>query len=402
MRILQLAKKMPFPPKDGESVAILQLTQGLANAKHSLTLLAINTPKHNFDLALLPAQTKALATIDAATVDTSLSIVAAFVNLFGQKSYNIQRFDNANYRQLLIHYLQNNTYDIIQLEGVYLATYINTIKQYSKAVVVMRAHNVEFEIWERLAIKQKNPIKRYYMKLLAHRMKHFELNMLHQYDALVPISSKDAAFFKNAGFNKPIFTLPGGVDIDKYVADSTNVIEFPSVFFIGALDWLPNQEGLQWFIDNVWLNVLTQLPYVKFYVAGRQCSNSFAAQLQQVANVVFVGEVDNALAFMHPKAVMIAPLFSGSGMRIKIIEGMAAAKTIVATTIAAEGINYTHTQNIWIADNADSFAQHLIHCLQNFDVCQQTGIAAQQLIAQQHNNKQLILDLVAFYQTLCQ
>ena len=148
--------------------------------------------------------------------------------------------------------------------------------------------------------------------------------------------------------------------------------------------------------------MLTQLPYVKFYVAGRQCSNSFAAQLQQVANVVFVGEVDNALAFMHPKAVMIAPLFSGSGMRIKIIEGMAAAKTIVATTIAAEGINYTHTKNIWIADNADSFAQHLIYCLQNFDVCQQTGIAAQQLIAQQHDNKQLILDLVTFYQTLCQ
>ena len=96
MRILQLAKKMPFPPKDGESVAILQLTQGLAKAGHSLTMLTMNTPKHNFNLANLPTPIKNSITIDAATVDTSLSVVAAFVNLFGQSSYNIDRFDNDN------------------------------------------------------------------------------------------------------------------------------------------------------------------------------------------------------------------------------------------------------------------------------------------------------------------
>jgi glycosyltransferase involved in cell wall biosynthesis len=400
VRILQLAKKMPFPPKDGESVAILQLTQGLAKAGHSLTLLTMNTPKHHFNLANLPTQTKNSITIDAATVDTSLSVVAAFVNLFGQSSYNIDRFDNDNYRQLLTTYLQNNTYDLIQLEGVYLATYINTIKQYSKAVVVMRAHNLEFEIWERLADEQQNPLKRYYLKLLAKRMKRFELNAINQYDAIVPISTKDEAFFTSVGCSKPIFTLSGGVDVADYVADDANVVEFPSVFFIGALDWLPNQEGLKWFINQVWLNVLTHLPNVKLYVAGRRCPANFATQLQQTANVVFVGEVDNALDFIHPKAVMVVPLFSGSGMRIKIIEGMAAAKTIVATTIAAEGINYTHTKNIWIADNADTFQQHLIYCLQNANVCQQTGIAAQQLIAQQHSNKQLIAQLVEFYQQL--
>jgi polysaccharide biosynthesis protein PslH len=117
-------------------------------------------------------------------------------------------------------------------------------------------------------------------------------------------------------------------------------------------------------------------------------------------NVVPVGEVDDAVRYMQSKAILIVPLFSGSGLRIKIIEGMACAKTIVSTTIGAEGIDYTNGQNILVADNATEFADRIGEAVSDPQFCVKIGQQARNLIENQYNRNLLIRDLLAFYQKI--
>ncbi len=396
MHILQLAKKMPYPPHDGEAIAILQLTEGLQTAGHYVRLLTMNTSKHHYPLDQLPPTLQTL--IDAVPIDTTIRTWAAFCNLFSSESYHIARFVSETYRQRLIRYLQQEQYDIIQLEGIYLTAYLPTIRQYSRAPVVLRAHNIEFEIWERLALQTRNPLKRYYLQLLARRLQVFELAHLSQVDAIVPISSKDAQFFQHYA-SCPMMTLVAGLPTDKYRPPTLPAV-FPSLYFMGALDWLPNQEGLLWFLNEVWTAVAPQFPTLQLSVAGRSCPPALAQKLHQTPQVQYWGEIPEALPFIHAHQIMVIPLFSGSGMRLKIVEAMAARRCIIATSIAAEGIAYTHKKDILIADTADTFVKYLCQCLQDSNLCETIGSNAQQLAAMQHDNQQLIAQLVHFYEQL--
>lgn len=397
MKILQLCKKVPYPPKDGEAIAILTLTKGLHRAGHEVQVLAMNTPKHAFSTAQLPLDIQQIAAFETVFVDTSLSIHRAVANLFTNESYNVYRFVSAKFTQKLASFLQKNRYDIIHLEGVYLAPYIKTIREYSDAPIVMRAHNIEFEIWERLAQTQQNFLKRWYFNLLARRLKYFELQSLLKYDGLLPISIKDEQYFRQYGFTKSCLTIPASVDLGDYPFCPEKA-DFPSLFFIGSLDWMPNQEGLLWFLEKVWPDIHITYPTLKFYVAGRNIPTWLAQQ--QHPNVVILGEVPDARAFMQSKSLMIVPLFSGSGMRVKIIEAMALGKPIVATSLAAEGIACTHHTDIMLADDAAAFGKAIRACLANQVFCEELGKNARQFIAQHHSTDVLITKMVEFYNSL--
>lgn len=391
---------MPYPPTDGEAIAIWQLTAGLAAAGCSLTLLTMNTPKHSSELHQLPPYMTQVAHIEVVWVDTTIRAAAALRNLFSQQSYHIARFDSMAYRQRLIHLLQNNTYDIIQLEGVYLASYLPLLRQYSTARVVMRTHNVEYEIWERLAAEQALwSLRRWYMQLLARRLRRFELHCLPQYDAMVPISDKDGQFWQAQGATQAMLTIAAGIDLSAYQVSHLTPAPY-SVFFIGSLDWLPNLQGLEWLLTHVWQAVLQQCPQAVLHIAGRNCPPHFAQRLRQTAGVAYCGAVADARQFMSQHSVMLVPLFSGSGMRVKIIEGMAMGKAIVATSIAAEGVAYTHQQHLLIADTANDFCQQLCRCLNQPDLVQQLGSEARLLVAQQYDQQLLSQRLVRFYEKI--
>jgi glycosyltransferase involved in cell wall biosynthesis len=174
--------------------------------------------------------------------------------------------------------------------------------------------------------------------------------------------------------------------------------EFPSLFSIGAMNWIPNVEGIRWFLQNVWPDVHRQYPSLNYYIAGREIP--LWLMNTDYPNVVIEGEVENALQFMKSRGVMIVPLFSGSGIRIKIIEAMAAGKAIISTTIGAEGILYTRGENIMIADTPCEFFEMISACVENHDLCKKIGRNASGLISLHYNWDKIITKLLAFYQII--
>ncbi len=394
MKILQLANKFPYPAKDGGSIATLSMSKTFAALGNETSILAMNTSKHYFPLEDLPQSLSSSIQFQATPVNTSINPVKLTCNFFfSRQPYNASRFVSDAFEDQLRSLLQAQVFDVIQLEGLYLAPYVPVIRANSRAVIAMRAHNVEHEIWQRTAMQCKG-LKKIYLQNLARRIKGMESSYLNAYDVLLPITRRDADIFVDMGCKLPVHVTPTGIGTDTLIPDREE-IEFPSIFHIGALDWAPNQEGLFWFLDRIWPQLHKANPETKFYIAGRNAPEKIRKINQ--ANVVFLGEVDDAYQFMNSKAIMVVPLLSGSGMRIKIIEGMALGKTIVSTTLGAEGIRCEHGQNIIIADSPENITEEIQDLLNNFDKFDAIGRQAQQFVRSAYDNTVITSDLLEFY-----
>lgn len=396
MRILQLCHKVPFPPSDGGSIAMNQVTQGLLNNGHDVKVIALAPCGADNLIKKIPEAYIEATQIEVFPIDTRVKIIRAFINLFTRKSYNISRFYSRHLVKRLSELLRVEKFDIIQLEGLFLTPYIPVIRQHTGAPLLYRSHNIEHFIWERLARSATNVFKRSYLKLLARRLKHYEMKTVHQVDGLIAISPVDIRFFKDNGFAQPGITIPVGVEIDAF-KNNTSVFNNNTVFHIGAMDWRPNQDGILWFLETVWPLVVKENPTLRFVLAGKNIPKRFYAFAGDTVEIA--GEVPDAKTFMLSHELMVVPLLSGGGMRVKIIEGMAAAKTIVSTSIGAEGINCTHGENILLANTPIEMAKAILKCFENKQAMQRIGQEARSFVYEHHNLQPIMENLVSFYQT---
>ncbi len=395
MRILQVTNKVPYPTKDGGAIACMNLTKGFSHLGHEVTVLAMNTAKHHTSLDEFPEVVKSLADFRLVDVPARINALKALINLlFSQQPYNASRFITDNFSSELIKLLADREFDIIQLEGLYVCPYISLIRDYSKALIVYRAHNIEHEIWERSANMAKG-LKRFYLKNLAARIRKFETRLLNNYDVLVPITQRDEMILNKLGNRKPSMVSQTGIDSSVLFPNARN-LEHPSLFHIGSMEWAPNQEGLLWFARNVWPLLNNKYPDLKFYVAGRNAPSWLERRLDQ-PNIEFLGEVPDAYEFMNSKSIMIVPLFSGSGMRVKIIEGMALGKSIVSTPIGAEGIEVEVNKHILIAESVDEFVAAISKLVDDRELFDRIGKNAIGFIHEKFDNLAAAGKLIDFY-----
>ena len=397
MKILQLCKKFPYPLKDGESIAVTYQSKAFYEFGCEITLLAMNTTKHYTKIGKLPNGFNHYKEIHVTDIDNRVKVLKAFVNLFSSKSYHISRFDSKEYNDKLIALLQDNEYDVIQLETLYLTPYIDTIKQHSNAIVSMRSHNVEFEIWERISANTKFLPKKLYLKHLTKKLKNFELTHINDYDYLVTVTDRDLQKFKKLGYKNGAMASPIGLQVDRYVENTTS-LQGKDISFIGSMDWLPNIEGLEWFLKEVWTIFSKQNPEVKFHIAGRN-TPKWITNLD-LDNVVVHGEVLDALRFMQKYPIMVVPLFSGSGMRVKILEGLALGRVVVSTTVGKEGIEANHGEQIFVADTAMEFVAVLTECIKDLPLMQTVADNAVTLIKDKYDHKVNARKLLEKYKSI--
>lgn len=396
MKILVLTKKFPYPQKDGETIAIHNILRHLVLQGHHVFVLSMLTPKHDHGMQEIPPEIAGKVNFRTVYVDTRIHTSGIILNIAEELPYHIKRFISAGYQNALHDILQDNAFDIVQLEGLFLAPYIGTIRKYTKARIVLRSHNIEGMIWKRLAEGEKNIFKKIFLKWQAKKLLRYEVAMLPLYDAIVPISLADASFYERHKPACPVKYLPSGTEADDHI--QTERPDPYSIYYLGALDWLPNVEGLRWFIENVFPAVIRQHPTVKFHIAGRNAGSYF--QSLQTGNIVFHGEVPDAKEFIRNKLLCVVPLLSGSGMKIKIMEAMQSGKYIITTPCGAEGLPPDIMQFMAVATNSNEFAGQLHSALKDTVAVEQLGNQAAFYVREHYNNAKLADTLIHFYRSL--
>ena len=356
--------------------------KGLLDLDVEVTLFSINTNKHRVDVDDIYDPVFEKIKFYSFDLDTEVNLWDAFYNIFSNDSYNVSRFYDDDAAKLLENILREHEFDVIQFEGLFVVPYLDVVKDNSQAKLIYRAHNIVFDVWERLANSEKFTPRRKYLHFLARRLKAYETDQINRFHQIFAISEPDRQSLVRYGCETCMDVFPVALDFEKYVINTAKT-SFPTLFHIGAMDWRPNKEGLEWFIEEIWPDIEKVNSELRFYVAGKSMPQQFYDYDSD--NLVVEGEVFDAVEFMNSKAIMIVPLLSGSGMRVKIIEGMAMKKCVIATTYAAEGLNCENGKDILIADTADEFYRCILQCLTHPNRWREIGENARKTVERDHN-----------------
>ena len=382
MKALQICNKSPYPAKEGGPIAMNAITQLLQKQGYEVKILAINTPKYFVSTDEVDADYQQQTAIEWIWVDNRLNVCSAALSLLRNSSYHVDRFKSKQFAAKISEILSAETFDLVILETVYLSVYVDVIRKYFSGRLVLRAHNIEHLIWERIAKNTFFGLKKLYLSLLAKQLRTFEKSVLSRYDEIWCISSQDMQWFENQHPNKLVKLVSFAIK-NENIPNKPIHYQCNNLFSLGSMDWYPNKEGIVWFLDTVWHAIHQKYPDLTFKIAGRNIPPHWK-QLNY-KGVEIVGEVENAADFLEENGVLVVPLWSGSGVRIKIIEAMAAGKVIITTTIGLEGINAIHKKHVLLADTVNEFVDAVTFCLQQPQQCQTIAENARQFIREKHS-----------------
>lgn len=343
MNVLHISNKPVYPLIDGGCVAmskmLINLTMIAQNAKH----ICINTPKHPFKKGDYPTEVNLPLSAEQTFIDTTPRPLPALMALVKGENYNLTRFYTEAVEAHLKSYLQQEAFDVIVLESLFLSGYIPAIRSVSDAKIIVRAHNVEHELWEQQARESKNILKKWYLNALAKSLKKAEIKQLNDADQIWTITQEDALKLAALGVTKPIHTIGVAIQSPSELVDYSKT----DFFHLGSLNWPPNQLAVEVLTRNYWPK-LSNRETSQLHIAG---SFSQAVTIEAQKGVILHGYVENATQFMCEHGILVSPVRTGSGVRIKLLEALALGVPCITTTIGAMGID--RPEEVLILANSD-------------------------------------------------
>ena len=394
MKILQVSNRVPWPLNEGGTIGIYNFTKAFAEAGHEVHLYCLDAFKHHTNIQEASQELSKYATLHIHPIDTDVNAAEALKNLFENSSYNVDRFENESFKLTLTNLLKDQQFDLVQLEGTYTGPYVECIRANHKGFLSLRMHNAEHEIWERLATSSKNPLKKPYLSLLAKRLKRYEKELVQQVDGIVAVTQNDLDKFLQWNPEVPSMVCPAGIDMEYWKYSPS--YQLNQWYHLGSLEWHANKEAVQWFLNQILPQLGKQHPSLQLYIAGKGMNTEDFPAMDQVN---LVPHVDDANAFVKNKDVCLVPLLSGSGIRLKILEAMAAGKLVISTTIGAQGIDCIDKEHLLIANNLEEFHSAIQHLTDNPEEIKRIVQNAKALIDQNYAINAVASQLLTFYES---
>ena len=365
MNLLILSHKPPYPIVDGGCHAMDRFVRDLIKTfpAAKINYLCIATQKHKFQADEIPTDIGNHITFSSVEISTRINPWTAFIHVVKNRSYHISRFKKSTILDKIVAITKKESLDYIFFESIFCGAYIDEIVSLSKAKMVLRAHNVEHLIWKNLASNSKNPLKRWYLNHLSKTLRSFELDFISKTDHVFSIAPSDNHYLKSHGVHQTNY-IPVSMQGKESKALKPNAI-----CFLGAYNWMPNKEGLLWFSNDVFPALLKQHPALTFNVAG-----SFSEEIKGLGNkkqIVLHGFVPSSKAFIAQHGIFVAPILSGSGIKMKVLEAMSLGVPCVLSKHAAEGLDLPEL--IPVCDNNEDFIKQVSLLLQNEDLAQKVG-----------------------------
>jgi len=365
MRVLFLTQVLPLPLNAGPKVRAYFVLRYLAEAGHEVSLLSFVRPEDPTEAISSLRRMCHSVDIVQMTRSAGRDVWSGLRSLASGEPFLVVRDQSKGMKQAIERLSGSRSFDAVHADQLWMAPYALSARNGMKAV--LDQHNAVFQVARRLAISEKNPLKRWILKREARTLIAFEKETCEQFDHVVWVSDNDLDALRRAGRQGgrtltrssviPICVDP--CDRQPIPADSAR----QRITFLGGMHWPPNAEGINWFIREVWPSVAKSRPDTVLTIIGknppRLAPGSFPGKIDTPG---FVANLDRYLA---ESAAFIVPLHSGGGMRVKILDAWCWGLPVISTTIGAEGLKTVHGENVLLADQPASFADATLEVLQN-------------------------------------
>jgi sugar transferase (PEP-CTERM/EpsH1 system associated) len=298
-------------------------------------------------------------------------------NVFSRLPYAIAKYRSAGLREAIGQLVAKGDVDVVVCD--FLAPSLNVPAGLPVPTVLFQ-HNVEAMIWRRHAEVARGAIARRYFREQWRRMEAFERAECRRFDHVIAVSAEDRDVFRSAYGVANASDVPTGVDVEFFRPSRTVAREPLDMVFTGSMDWLPNEDGILWFTDEVLPRIRARVPGATLTVVGRNPPARIRALAERDALVRVTGSVPDVRPYIERAAVFVVPLRIGGGTRLKIFEAMAMERAVVSTAVGAEGLPVTDGTDVLLADAPEDFAAAVAALLEQPARADQLGANAARLV----------------------
>jgi glycosyltransferase involved in cell wall biosynthesis len=379
MRILWVKADKLLPVQSGGNIRTYHIARALAS-RHELTFYSYYGG-HRDEAYEGELRSHLPGAVAVCTGKHELSGVARgldyLVHLAAEPPYAVSRFASFKVQDELRRWFKERRFDIAVCD--FLDAAINFPGRLAIPSVLFQ-HNVESEIWRRHADTTSHPAKKAMYQMEFRKMLRYEHVTVRKFHHVIAVSENDRSLMTRWVDGSRVTVVPTGVDLEQYRPSTDAKDPAPVVTFVGAMDWEPNVDGVEYFCSQIWPAIQAEVPEAKLRLVGRNPDRR--VQKWACNSIEVTGRVPSVVEHLHQSAVVVVPLRIGGGTRLKIYEAMATGKAVVSTTVGAEGLDVRNGKDIVFADDANAFAQAVILLLRDRELRRRYEKAAAETAAQ--------------------
>jgi glycosyltransferase involved in cell wall biosynthesis len=397
-----LTPSLPYPLHQGGAIRNFGILHGLHDAGHEVTLLSFHDETTVIETTPLPDLCAAVYTVPP-PLRTRL---ARLRDLFLSRRADLaRRLYSTEFDDCLRSVLLGAPFDLVQIEGLEMAAYLNTIRQMQpSAKLCYDAHNAEHVLQQAIFEIDRREIRRWpaagYSLIQTGRIARFEAEICGQVDTVVAVSDEDAHALQKFRQDDRVVVVPNGVFADSYGAAREQLDLGENVLvFTGKMDYRPNIDAMGWFTAAVLPEIQKEVPDARLYIVGQK-PHARVETLRDKKNVAITGWVNDVRPYLSAADVFVAPLRMGSGTRLKILEAMAAGCAVVSTQHAASGLGAEARSAMVVTDGETEMARAIVSLLRSSRDRQSLGGAAQDFVRQHYDWSVLIPKLLDVYREI--
>lgn len=384
-KMLIITPEFPYPPDGGGAIRLLNLIR-IYKRHFDITLLSFY-----FDDSGLSERRQALLewckeVVAVKMQDTRfIKIRSALMTLSIGIPFNTCKFMQREFTQKLKNLLRRDSYKYIILEHTYMLPYTRLIRSpmAGGSRVILDAHNFETGL-SRERIKTRKGLKKMTAKYSYICMKRIEKKYAKKYDMVFTTSEVDAGHFKSIeAINVSVIpNIISGLDSSSAIEAAE---DSKSLIFCGILSYFPNREGIEFFYENIYKRLKTEVDGIRLYIVGKEPDEYICSLAKNDDSVTVTGYVDDVTRYYRNAALAIVPLLSGSGTRLKILDAFNNRTVVISTSKGCEGLEVRHLHDIYIADSPEEFIEGIKTLLEDAELKRQLRDNAYSLVQEKYS-----------------
>lgn len=364
MKILFLANRVPYPPYRGDKLKIYNLAKRLC-LQHELHLLTFAQDKE--DLNYLPELKKIFKEVHIVELPKLKSMLHCLAGLIDNKPFQVHYFRSAAMRLKVKELMGKGAYDVVHVQHLRMAQYLATYSNIPRILDLPDAFSL---YWERKTALAKNIFLKWLIRNEQKRVFQYE-QILKQYDLTLVCSAEDKQYLEELHHIYTIKLLPNGVDTVTFAPRSHDYTHNHTLLFTGNMDYLPNVDGVVYFIKEILPIVRSQYPDIQFVIAGQRPVKKVLDLVSD--HVKITGFVKDLAAVYNEASVVVAPLRFGAGTQNKVLEAMSMGIPVVCSNIGFQGLGIASGEGAVMQTTAASFAASIIELLGSAELRQSVG-----------------------------
>jgi len=382
MNILFLSTENPYPPDHGHYIRTYNILKYIAKDYNVYFLGFI---KNKNDFGKVEPIRKMCKTADVFILPDDVSklrfYTSLFLNLFSLFPYIAQKYYQKTMVNEIRAIIKHNKIDIVHFDMLHLARYRKMLRNIP---AVLTEHNVESRRILSLLKNSRNIIFKSFMYLQYMKLKKFESRVCPNFDFCAVVSDDDMRMLQSISPSARFVVVPNGVDTSYFAPDGRNPLP-NSLIWVGGMDSLYNREAVDFFLIKIFPLIQREIPVVKIIVVGKFPTKKLLHLARTNKNIEVIGYVNDVRPFINSAVVYIAPIKSGGGTKLKVLNAMSMGKAVVTTSVGVEGIEAVNNENILIADNPETFAKKVTELLKNPKRAEDIGRKARKLIVEKYD-----------------